>query len=235
MKARFQIAGIVTLALLAGLLAEPSFAQRGRGQRQQNKRPAAEKAPQPQQQVTPPAGQQQGAGNTQAPGKAFMPGRGPGAGGGMPPQWLDRLHQMSPRDQERFMNNNQRFRNLPPERQAEIRERLRRWNAMTPEQRNRIRQIEENWRRLSLEDQLRVRQELMPKLQELPPQRRQGIMRRLGALHGMTDEERATRLNDPAFMQGLSADEQHLLRELARLRIAPGAQAEPPQDNPPLE
>ncbi|MCL4523593.1 MAG: DUF3106 domain-containing protein [Acidobacteria bacterium] len=236
MKVAFKLAGMVAVALLSGALAEPALAQRGRGQAQKKKQPQAEQMRPPQ--TPPPAGQQRGAGpgGPGGPGKAFMPGRGAGPGGGMPPQWLERLHQMSPQDQERFMNNNQRFRNLPPQRQAEIRQRLRRWNNMTPEQRNRIRQIEENWRRLSPEDRQRVRQELMPKLQELPPQRRQGIMRRLGALHGMTDEERVTRLNDPAFLQGLSADEQHLLRELARLRIAPGAPQEPPpqDDNPPF-
>ena len=234
MKSKFQIAGMVALAMLAGMLAEPALAQRGRGQRQQNKRPAAEKAPQPQQQVTPPAGQQQGAGGQGGPGKAFMPGRGPGAGG-MPPQWLDRLHQMSPQDQERFMNNNQRFRNLPPERQTEIRDRLRRWNAMTPEQRRRIVEIDKNLRNLPPEERLRLREEVIPKLQQMDPLRRQAIMRRVRALEGMSEEERAARLKDETFLQGLSAEEKAMLHDVVRFRIGAGPPPEPPQDNPPLD
>jgi DNA-directed RNA polymerase subunit F len=144
--------------------------------------------------------------------------------------WLERLHQMSPQDQERFMNNNQRFRNLPPERQTEIRERLRRWNAMTPEQRRRITDIDRNLRNLPPEERQRLREEVIPKLQQMDPLRRQAIMRRVHALEGMSEEERAARLKDETFLQGLSAEEKAMLHDVVRFRIGAGPPPEPPQD-----
>jgi hypothetical protein len=244
MKGKFQFAGIVALAMLAGMLAEPAFAQRGRGQRLKKRPPAAEQArpAQPQQQTTPPqapaqtppAGQPQGAGGQGGPGKAFMPGRGPGDGAGVPPQWLERLHQMSPQDQERFMNNNQRFRNLPPERQTEIRQRLRRWNSMTPQQQDEFRRRQRVLESMTPEERKRIREEIMPRWQQLSQDRRQPIMRRLRALNGLTDEERETRLKDEAFLRGLKEEDRELLRELARLRMGGGPQ-EGPQENPPLD
>lgn len=238
MKGKLQLAGIVALALLASLAAEPAFAQGGRGQRLQKRRAAAaEKVapPQPAAQTpppqTPPAEKQPVTGEPSALGKTFVPGGGPRAGG-VPRQWLDRLHQMSPQDQERFMNNNQRFRNLPPERQAEIRERLRRWNNMPPGQQEEMRRRQRVLEALSPEERRRVREEILPRWQQLPPGRRQPIMRRLRALNGMTDEQREARLKDDAFLSGLSTEDREMLRELARLRI--GSQQEPPPDNPPI-
>ncbi len=53
----------------------------------------------------------------------------------LPPRWIDRLQAMTPTEQEKFLNNNERFRRLPPERQAQIRQRLQVWNGLSPEQR----------------------------------------------------------------------------------------------------
>jgi len=234
-KSKFQFAGFVVLALAAALVAEPALAQRGRGQAKKGRQqpPAREQMRPPEEQPGKvPPGKGPGMRQGQGAAKGFLPpGKGPGAA--IPPQWMERLQGMTPEDQERFMNNNQRFRMLPPERQEEIRERLRQWNSMTPEQRQRIREIERMWQRLTPEDRQRVRQELMPRLQQMAPQRRQAIVRRWNALRGLTDEELERRLNDPSFTQGMSREEQELLRELARLRIVPPPPATPPPDNPP--
>jgi hypothetical protein len=243
MKGKLQLAGIVALALLAGLAAEPAFAQGGRGQRLQKRRAAAAVKvvpPQPAGQTpppqTPPDEKQPVAGETAAHGKTFVPGGGPRAGIGpaVPPQWMERLHQMPPQDQERFMNNNQRFRNLPPERQAEIRERLRRWNNMPPAQQEEMRRRQRVLEALSPEERRRVREEILPRWQQLPPERRQPIMRRLRALNDMAGAERDALLKDENFLHGLSMEDREMLRELARLRV--GSQQEPPpDDNPPMD
>src|SRR5277367_5614102 len=52
---------------------------------------------------------------------------------GLPPKWVDNVRDMSPEDQERFMQNNQRFQSLPPERQAQIRNNLQKWNSLSPD------------------------------------------------------------------------------------------------------
>lgn len=211
---RSQLAHALSALLLAGCMVGPALAQRGLGQvrgkghhaggengRQVGARPEAEKKQ-----------------NRRMPGML-----------GVPPPWMERLREMSPEDQERFLSNNARFQALPPERQAQIRKRLQQWNSLTPEQRAEVRKREEVWRRMSPEQQRHVRDELLPKWQQLPPERRQAIRRHLAALRGLGDAGRAAKLNDPAFLNGLTPDEQVLLRELVNLRV--GTPAEPPQDN----
>ena len=247
MRGKLQIAGIVVLAVLAGALAEPVFAQRGRGQAKKAQREARKEQKREQQEAkqqqttqpqspaqTPPAGQPQGAGGQSGPGKNFVPGGARRAGGpAVPPQFMERLRQMTPADQERFLNNHARFNNLPPERQEQIRQNLRHWNSLTPDQQREMRDREDRWGRMSPEQQRHIREEILPKWKNLDPARRQPIMRRLRALRGMTDEEREARLKDEAFLSGLSTEDREMLRELARLRI--GGPQESPQDNPPLE
>ncbi len=130
---------------------------------------------------------------------------------GMPPRWMERLREMPPEEQERFMNNNERFQQLPLER-AEVRKR------------------EEVWRQMSPEQQRHVREDLLPKWQQLPPERRQAILRRLSALRNLSESERVAKLNDSAFLQGLNPEDRGTLRELAGLRV--GTPPEPPQENP---
>ena len=79
------------------------------------------------------------------------------------------------------------------------------------------------------EQQRYVREELLPKWQQLPQDRRQVIMGKLRALRGLSDSERAAKLNEPNFLQGLNPDERVMLRELGNLRA--GSPPEPPQDN----
>ena len=219
MKGKFQFAALLALALLAGLAAEPALAQRGRGQLQQGKRPPAEK--------------KQGAQAQPAQGKAFMPGRGPG-GAGSPPQFMERLRQMSPEEQERFLNNQQRFRNMSPQRQEQIRQNLRHWNSLTPEQQREMRAREQRWTQMTPEQQQHIRQDILPRWKSLEPSRRQPIMRRLRVLSGLSEEEREARLKDENFLSGLSTEDRDMLRELARLRLG-GPQEPPPAEEPPAE
>ena len=68
---------------------------------------------------------------------------------GLPPKWVDKLRDMSPEEQQRFMRNNARFQSLPPQRQEQIRRTLQRWNQMTPEQRDAMRNREQILERMS--------------------------------------------------------------------------------------
>jgi len=144
---------------------------------------------------------------------------------------MDRVQEMPPEEQERFLNNNERFRSLPPERQAQIRRRLQKWNTFTPEQQREVREREQVWQRMMPEQRRRVRETILPKWQQLQPERRQALMRRLRELRGLSDAGRASRLKDEAFLNGLSPDERELLRELSNLRV--GQPPEPTPENPP--
>jgi len=150
--------------------------------------------------------------------------RGQGAERGMaglPPRWVQNLREMSPEEQERFLDNNRQFQNLPPERQAQIRNNLQKWNQLSPTERNAIRDREYMWEHMSPAQRERIQNDLLPRWQQMPVDRRQLINGRLHTLQGMTPDEREAALNDPRFMQGLSSDEQSMLRDLNSLRNPP--------------
>ncbi len=193
---------LAALAIVA-LVASPAFAQggarEGRGQRAERR---AERNPGPGR-----------------PGGARQPN--PRQLMGLPPRWLERVQEMSPEQQERFLANNERFKSLPPERQAQIRRRLQQWNRLTPQQRMELRERARVWEQMSPEERRHVREELLPKWRQVPPQRRQTILAHLRELHGLSREQRAAKLSDPKFLEGLSPDEQGMLRDLSNLRLGP--------------
>lgn len=137
---------------------------------------------------------------------------------GLPPKWVENLREMPPEQQERFLQNNRQFQNLPPERQAQIRKNLQNWNRLTPEQRDAIRERAEIFDRMTPAQRQYLRTTLLPKWQAMPPERRQAINRHLGILQTMGPAAQQAALADPKFMQGLSPDEQSMLRDLNSFR-----------------
>jgi len=200
---RFKFA--LAVMLLTGLLPKPASAQAtGPWENRQALRLAA-------QQDVPEDGNA-GPTNAQQPNLR--------AQAGLPPKWLERLRDMTPEEQERFLQNNRRFQSLPPERQEQIRRNLEKWNGLTPEQREAARQRARALERMTPEQRQYVRNNLLPRWQQLPMARRQVIRNRLRQLQGMTPAERSAVLADPRFMRGLSPEEQSILRDLNALRPA---------------
>ncbi len=138
----------------------------------------------------------------------------------LPPRWADRLRGMMPAEQEKFLNNNARFRNLPAERRAQIRRRLKVWNELTPEQRHTVMQRQRVWQQMTPRQQLRVRETLLPAWRNLRPARRQLLLRKLHGLRDLADSERTDKLNDESFLIDLGSDDRRMLRELSNLRIS---------------
>lgn len=213
---KFQFGTWLVLLLLGGLAGEPALAQRGGGRHPHpdTKKPAQNKPVErnrPREEsptITAPKANQ---------------GQQPNARGmmGLPPKSVERLREMSPEEQERFMRNNARFQSLPPERQAQVRENLRRWNQLSPAERNAIRDRERVWEQMSPEQRTYVRNQLLPKWQQLPPERRQLLLDRLRTLRGLSPSEREARLNDEDFLRGLDPNERQILHDLSNLRGAP--------------
>jgi hypothetical protein len=137
----------------------------------------------------------------------------------LPPGWIARVQQMTPAQQEKFLNNNARFRSLPPERQAQIRQNLQAWNNLTPEQKQAFLDRDRVWQQMTPEQQRYVRETLLPEWQALPPKRRQVLQRKLHDLRDLDDSQRAEKLNDERFLNGLDPNERQVLRDLANLRI----------------
>jgi hypothetical protein len=198
---------------LAGTIACGSMAaQNGRlrGAIQQHRAAAAQR-----QAEKPPA-------NGMVPEKGGPKGTPNGRGmEGLPPKWVENLRDLPPDEQDRFMQNDARFTNLPPQRQQQIRENLQKWNALSPLQQQAARNAAVALEHMSPEQRQYVRDTLLPKWQAMPPDRRQVINRHLAMLGQMSPDTQQAALNDPKFMQGLSTDEQDVLRNLNSLRNPP--------------
>jgi hypothetical protein len=139
----------------------------------------------------------------------------------IPPRWIDRLQAMTPTEQEKFLNNNARFRNLPTDQQAQIRQRLQVWNGLSPEQRQTLAERERVLAQMTPEQRRYVRETLMPEWQNMRPARRQVVLGKLRDLRDLSDSERAAKLNDESFVGGLAPDERQMLRDLSNLRVGP--------------
>ena len=137
----------------------------------------------------------------------------------LPPKAIERLQDMPPERQEKFLQNSLRFQSLPPEQQARIRERLQAWNRLTPAQQQDLRNRQRVWEQMTPEQRTYVRQTLLPRWQQLPPERRQAIMQRLHSLRDLSEADRQAKLNDPAFTEGMSGEDRETLQQLAHLHV----------------
>src|SRR5271154_1513399 len=154
--------------------------------------------------------------NPNTPGAAGADREGRGLGG-LTPGVRQNLRDMSPQEQERFLQNNERFKSLPPQRQAQIQRNLQKWNNLSPTERNAMNDRARAWERMSPEKRQYVQSTLLPKWQQMSPERKQLVTGRLHTLQGMSPADRQAALNDPQFMRGLNPDEQSVLRGLDSL------------------
>jgi uncharacterized protein DUF3106 len=136
----------------------------------------------------------------------------------LPGQWEQKLGQMSPQQQNHFLQNNERFKSMPPERQQQIRQNLQNYNRLSPTEKMAMKDRADTWNRMSPEQRNYVQKTLLPKWQQMSPDRKQVVNDRLHTMQGMTPEDRQKALNDPQFMRGLSPDEQSVLRGLDSVR-----------------
>ena len=136
----------------------------------------------------------------------------------LPGQWEQKLGQMSPQQQNHFLQNNERFKSMPPERQQQIRQNLQNYNRLSPTEKMAMKDRADTWNRMSPEQRNYVQKTLLPKWQQMSPDRKQVVNDRLHTMQGMTPENRQKALNDPQFMRGLSPDEQSVLRGLDSVR-----------------
>jgi Protein of unknown function (DUF3106) len=234
---RLKIICGLALALLMGLVAQPALAQKPHSSapsqpprmqasprqgaaQHPNRNPnfagrpgARPRAAHPPNAFHPPANPNNPVANAGAAG-ADRQGRALSA---LPPGVRQNLRDMSPQEQERFMQNNERFKSLPPQNQAQIRNNLQKWNNLSPTERNAMSDRQRAWERMSPEKRQYVQNSLLPKWQQMSPERKQLVRGRLHTLQGMSPADRQAALNDPQFMRGLNPDEQSVLRGLDSL------------------
>jgi len=139
--------------------------------------------------------------------------------------WLRKHKNLSPKDQERALENDARFQELPPERQERFRRRLRWFNSLPQEKRERILNRMETFEHLPPEQQERIRH-LYGRLRRLPPERRDAVRQATRRLRDMPPAERERLLNSPRFKDRFSDQEQELIHGFAEL---PAREETPPE------
>jgi hypothetical protein len=120
------------------------------------------------------------------------------------------FNNLSPPEKQKILENNRRLQNLPPAQRQELEARAQVWNKLAPEQREHI------------------RNDVLPKWQQMPPDRKRAIQQRLGVLKNMPEYARNQHLNDPNFTRGMNEEDRATLRDLSHLHV--GGAPEPPNE-----
>ena len=120
---------------------------------------------------------------------------------GNPQSNARRFQDLSPADRQRVLQNREKFNRLPPQKQQEVRDAARNWERLTPQQ------------------QTHIRNDVLPKWQQMPPDRQRAIRQRLGVLQNMPESARNQHLNDPNFTRGMSEEDRAMLRDLSHMHV----------------
>src|SRR5579859_3434236 len=207
MTRRFQIAGWLMALTLGALVVSPA---QGQNRPPKNEpRPRQEQRPQPRQERRaernnnnanrPPATNRSAAPNINRPpaGARNEQNRPPSAN--TPP--ARNFNNLNPQQQQRALDNYRKYQNLPPAQRQQMQEAAQNWNRLSPEQRNHI------------------KTDVLPRWQQLPPQRQRAIQQRLGVLKNMPESARNQHLADPNFTRGMTEEDKSMLRDLSHLHV----------------
>ncbi len=115
---------------------------------------------------------------------------------------------LTPQERQRTLDNYRNYQKLPPAQRQQMQESARNWNRLTPEQKTHI------------------KNDVLPRWQQLPPQRQRAIQQRLGVLKNMPESARNQHLADPNFTRGMSEEDKSMLQDLSHLHVG-GAPDEP--------
>lgn len=161
----------------------------------------------------PPGGGRRGFGGGQRQMRSF-PNQGPrGQNQEHLEQWMNRHSNMPLAQQQRALENEPGFRQLPPQTQQHLRNRLTQLNDMPPEQRRRLIERNEAIERLSLPQRQQVRG-AMQQLGALPMDRRRMVARAFRDLREMPPAQRQATLNSDRFRGQFSDQERGTLQQL---------------------
>ena len=108
---------------------------------------------------------------------------------------------MSPQDRQKLAQREEQFRRLPPQKQDDMKRAAANWQRLTPGQQNHL------------------RNDVLPKWQQMPPNRQRAIQQRLGVLQNMPESARNRHLNDPNFTRGMSEEDKAMLRDLSHEHV----------------
>jgi hypothetical protein len=156
-----------------------------------------------------------------------VPGPGPKRNQEHLAQWMDRHSDLSLADQQRALENEPGFRELPPQTQQRMRDRLTQLNNMTPEQRRRVIERTEAMEHLTPPQRQQVVGALR-QLGSLPEDRRRLVARAFRDLREMPPQQREAILKEDSFRSQFSEQERNTLSGL--LAVEPYLPVQRPND-----
>jgi hypothetical protein len=161
------------------------------------------------------------------PGPGAKQGVGPKANQEHLAQWMDRHSNLPLADQQKALENEPGFRDLPPQTQQAMRNRLTQLNSMTPEQRRRILERTEEMERLTPPQRQQVRSAL-EQYRGLPEDRRRLVARAFRDLREMPQPQRQAIMSQDRFRSQFSDQERNTLSNL--LAVEPYLPVQHPND-----
>jgi Protein of unknown function (DUF3106) len=128
-------------------------------------------------------------------------------------QWMENHKNLSLSDQQRALQNEPGFRELPPQTQQRMRDRLTQLNNMNPQQRGRILDRNEAIERLSPPQRQQYRATVQ-NFVAMPPDRRRLMARAILDLRDMSPGQREQTINSQAFGAQFSPEERQTIHTL---------------------
>lgn len=128
-------------------------------------------------------------------------------------QWMAHHSNLTPQQQQRALEQEPGFRQLPPQTQQRMRDRLNQLNAMPPGQRSHMLERAEEMEHLTVPQRQQVRS-AMSQLGSLPPDRRRQVARAFRDLRAMPPEQRQGALDSEQFRNAFSPEERGTLSNL---------------------
>ncbi len=141
-------------------------------------------------------------------------------------EWLRSHRELPPAEQQKALQSDPQFRKLPPQQQERLQNRLQRFNNLPPQQQQRILNRAKTFNSLSPQQQAQVRQ-LNSQWKQLPAERQQMMKTAIGDLRAMPPDQREKVLDSPRFQGMFSDQERNMLRETAKLPLAPAQSTVP--------
>ncbi len=143
--------------------------------------------------------------------------RGPGPHAG---QWL-REHEDEPVDQQlKQLENDPKYKQLPPDRQQQLRNRLLRFNNLAPQQRDRMLNNLEVIEHMTPQQKQQF-QAMSSDLRQLPEDRRRALSGAIRQLREMNPEDRQKAINSDDYRKNYSDKERDILRGMTDLSLYP--------------
>ncbi len=146
--------------------------------------------------------------------------------------WLRNNKNIPAEQQQKALESDPKFKNLPPDRQEKLKMRLQQFNALPQDQQQRILQRMETWEHMTPEQHQRARV-LLDRMRALPDERRALVRQQFHSLAGLSPEQRQKVMNSDQFRRNFNEDERDMIQRSLELNDTNTESASPSLDEPP--